>query len=417
MSSFDLTGISWVRLSFVDVFGTAHSMQIPASRLAEAAEKGVPFDGSSLEGRARVMETDMRLLPDPASLVQTDEGVARAACVVLCEDGSPWPGDPRTALALVLDQTGDLGADYALSAELEFYLLDSDDLEPIDLAGYFMESEGLGISVVRAAAEKLESWGIRVDSIHHEAGPGQYEIDLAMLPAIELADALVLAKQTIREAAAAAGLTATFMARPLSGEPGSGLHLHQRVAGRLADDDGQLTEEGRGFVAGQLEHARGLSALASPTVNSYKRLHSGPEAPSTAVWAHANRGALIRLSPNGGDGATIEYRSADPSANPYLLFAGLIISAAHGLGAVLDLPPAVEEQSEGFDPAATDSSRADTLPRDLEEALSALQIDDVLVDAFDAQLLSRLLDGRRAEAAEYRAQVTPWETELYLEDA
>ena len=416
MSTFDLTGISWVRLSFVDVFGTAHSMQIPASRFPEAAEKGVWFDGSSLEGRARVMETDMRLLPDPSSLVRTDDGVARAVCVVLCDDGTPWAGDPRTALAIVLDQTGDLGVQFALAAELEFYLLDEDG-EPIDTAGYFIESEGLGMSVVRDAAAKLEGWGIHIDSLHHEAGPGQYEIDLAALPAIELADALVLAKQAIRESAAREGLIATFMARPISAEPGSGLHLHQRVGDRLTHDDGSLTEDGRAFIAGQLEHARGLSALASPTVNSYKRLHSGPEAPSTAVWAHANRGALIRLSPSAGDGATIEFRSADPSANPYLLFAGLIISAAHGIGASLDLPPAVEEEAAGFDPVASDSSRADTLPRDLEEALSALQIDDVLVDAFDPQLLSRLLDGRRAEASEYRSQVTPWEVELYLGDA
>jgi glutamine synthetase len=194
------------------------------------------------------------------------------------------------------------------------------------------------------------------------------------------------------------------------------LHLHQRVGGRLVTDDARLTEDGRAFIAGQLEHARGLSALASPTVNSYKRLHSGPEAPSTAVWAHANRGALIRLSPAGTQGATIEYRGADPSANPYLLLAGLIISAAHGLGTQAELPPAFEEDIGSFDPAA-DSSRAESLPRDLEEALSALQIDDVLVDAFDAQLLSRLLDGRRAEASDYRAQVTPWEVDLYLEDA
>jgi glutamine synthetase len=227
----------------------------------------------------------------------------------------------------------------------------------------------------------------------------------------------VLTKQVVRETAADAGLTATFMARPLSGEPGSGLHLHQQVGERLSDSDGQLTSDGRAFIAGQLEHARGLSALASPTVNSYKRLHSGPEAPSTAVWAHANRGALVRLSPAGTQGATVEYRGADPSANPYLLLAGLIISAAHGLGTQAELPPAFEEEIGGFDPAATDSSRADVLPRDLEEALSALQIDDVLMDAFDSQLLSRLLDGRRAEASDYRAQVTPWEIALYLEDA
>ena len=416
MSTFDLSDVSWVRLSFVDVFGTAHSMQIPASRFDEAAERGVPFDGSSLEGRARLIETDMRLLPDPSSLVLTEGGVARVVCVVLNDDGTPWLGDPRTALAMVLDQTGPLGAEFTLSAELEFYLLDGDG-EPVDATGYFVEAEGIGVEVVREAAEQLAAWGVVVDSIHHEAGPGQYEIDLAALPAMELADALVLAKQVVRESAASAGLIATFMPRPLAGEPGSGLHLHQRMGDRLADADGQLTEEGRAFLAGQLEHARGLSALASPTVNSYKRLHSGPEAPSTAVWAHVNRGALVRLSPAGDDGSTLEYRGADPSANPYLLFAGLLVSAAHGLGTQLELPPSIEEEIGSFDPAATDSSRADPLTRDLEEALSALQNDDVLVAAFDQQLLSRLLDGRQAEASEYRSQVTPWEIALYLEDA
>ena len=416
MNTYDLTGIAWVRLSFVDVFGARHSMQIPASRFAVAVEQGVPFDGSSLEGRARLIETDMRLLPDPASLVRIGEGLARAVCVVLRADGSPWLGDPRTALAIVLDQTGDLGADYTVAAELEFYLLDLDGV-PVDSAGYFEEAEGLGMSVVRQAAEKLGEWGIAIDSLHHESGPGQFEIDFASASALELADALVLAKQILHETADEAGLTATFMPRPLSEQPGSGLHLHQRVGDRLVDEDGELTEEGRAFLAGQLEHARGLCALAAPSVNSYKRLHSGSEAPSTSAWAHVNRGALIRLSPTGADGSSLEFRGADPSANPYLLFAGLIVSAAHGIGVQTELPPSFEEEIGSFDPAAIDSSRAEPLPRDLDEALSALQNDDVLVDAFDSQLLSRLLDGRRAEAAEYRSQVTPWEVDLYLEDA
>lgn len=416
MSDFDLTGLSWVRLSFVDVFGTAHAMLIPAPRFRQAAEKGVVFDGSSLEGRARLIENDMRLMPDTSTLIDIAEGIARVTCVVLDEDGQPWPGDPRTALAMVLDQTGDLGAEYALSAELEFYLLDEYG-EPIDGPGYFVESEGVGGAVVRAVAEKLMGWGIGVDSVHHEAGPGQYELDLGTMPALDLADTLVLAKQTVRETAAGAGLTATFMARPLPGQPGSGLHLHQRVGDRLTDAQGQPTEDGRAFIAGQLEHARGLCALACPTVNSYKRLHAGPEAPSLAVWAHANRGALVRLSPHGPEGATVEYRCADPSANPYLLFAGLILSAAHGIGTQLELPPAFEEEIGAFDPASVDSLRAEPLPRDLEEGLSALQNDDVLVDAFDPTLLARLVDGRRAEAADYGAQVTPWEIDLYLQDA
>ena len=331
MTTPDLNGISWVRLSFADVFGKTHSMQLPASRFGEALEKGVPFDGSVLEGRARLIETDMRLLPDPSSLIVLGNGLARAVCVVLRDDGTPWLGDPRTALAMVIEETGDFGESFTVSAELEFYLLDADG-EPIDSAGYFDEAEGLGMEVVREAAGRLGSYGIRVDSLHHEAGPGQFEIDLAPAPALELADALILTKQILRETAAEVDLIATFMPRPLAGEAGSGLHLHQRVGDSLVDEDGVLTPTGRAFLAGQLEHARGLSALASPTVNSYKRLHSGPEAPSTVVWAHVNRGALIRLSPTGADGATLEFRGADPAANPYLLFAGLIISAAHGLG-------------------------------------------------------------------------------------
>jgi glutamine synthetase len=412
----DLSGISWVRLSFVDVFGTSHSMQLPAARFAAAAERGEPFDGSSLEGRARLIETDMRLRPDPATLVDLGEGVARAVCTVLTADGTPWPGDPRTALAMVVEDTGDLGQGYTVSAEVEFYLLDPHGM-PIDTAGDFGEAESVGVEVVRNAGDRLLAAGIAVDSLHHEAGPGQYEIDLAPLPPIALADALVLTKHLVREAATDAGLLATFMPRPLADEAGSGLHLHQRIGAPLLGDDGALNDIGRFFLAGQLAHARGLSALAAPTINSYKRLHSGPEAPSAVVWAHVNRGALVRLSPASEGGETLEYRAADPSANPYLLLAGLLVSGADGLESALELPPAFEEEIGSFDPAAIDSVRAEPLPRDLDEALGALLADDVLVDAFDQQMLSRLVDGRRAEAGAYRAQVTPWELDRYLDEA
>jgi len=182
-------------------------------------------------------------------------------------------------------------------------------------------------------------------------------------------------------------------------------------------EDGLMSEEGRCFLAGQLAHGRGLVALAAPTVNSYKRLHSGPEAPAASVWAHLNRGALIRLSPNVLGGATLEFRASDPSANPYLLFAGFLAAGADGIITDLELPPAFEEEIGSFDPAAIDSTRSEPLPRDLDEALDALMSDDVLVDTFDQQLLSRLVDGRRAEAAAYRAQVTPWEIDRYLDEA
>ena len=410
-----LEGIDWVRLSFVDVLGTSHSMQLPASRFDLAVTHGEPFDGSVLEGRARLLETDMLLQPDPESVVVIGDGLARAVCTVLERDGTPWPGDPRTALAIIADDLGDLAGAFTASTELEFYILDADG-EPIDRAGYFEETESAGPAIARGAAARLNSYGIAIDACHHEAGPGQYEIDLAPLVPLALADALVLAKQVIRDEAAHKGVRATFMARPIAGQAGSGMHLHQRLAGR-AFVDGKLAPEGRSFVAGQLSHARALSALAAPTVNSYKRLHSGPEAPGAAVWAHQNRGALIRVSSYVGEDASLEFRGADPSANPYLLIAGLLVTGAHGIETKLELPPPFEEEIGGYDPAGGFSVKFDPLPRDLDDALDRLLADDVLVDAFDRQLLSRLVDGRRAEAAEYRSQVTGWEFQRYVDES
>lgn len=405
-------GVEWVRLSFVDVFGVGHSVQLPARRFELAVERGEPFDGSALEGRARRLEADMLLRPDPDTLVCTSEGLARAVCTVLTRDGSPWPADPRTNLSGVIADVEELAATWAASAELEFYLLDERG-RPVDGGGYFDQGEGVGMAVVRAAAGRLAQLGTEVEACHHEAGPGQYEIDLASLPPLALADALILAKQVVREAAAEHGCQATFMPRPFDGEAGSGLHLHQRSP-LLLDPDGKLTGDGRAFVAGQLAHARALSALAAPTVNSYKRLHSGPEAPGAVVWAHSNRAALIRVSSYLGDEASIEYRGGDPSANPYLLVAGLLVTGASGIEADLDLMVPLDEDVHGLDPVAGDAIRFEPLPRDLDGALDELGADDVLVDAFDGDLLARLADGRRAEAQEYRSHVTEWERRRYL---
>jgi glutamine synthetase len=200
------------------------------------------------------------------------------------------------------------------------------------------------------------------------------------------------------------------MARPLDGEAGSGLHLNQVLPG-LVTPDGRLSEDGRSFVAGFLTHARALAALASPTVNSYKRLHAGPEAPGAAVWAHVNRAALVRI---GGGG--IEYRAPDASANPYLLVAGALVAAADGLSSGLDPGPPLEEVVDSYDPAMSNAVRYQPLPRSLDEALDALLEDDVFVDAFDHRLLANLVGGRRSEAEEYRGHVTAWELERYLDD-
>lgn len=407
-------GVEWVRLGFVDVFGVGHSLQLPAGRFDVAVERGAPFDGSALEGRARRLEADMLLRPDAGTLVCTPQGLARVVCTVLTRDGAPWPGDPRTNLERVATELAELADTWAASAELEFYLLDGDG-QPVDEGGYFDQGEGLGMTIVRLAASRLGELGIDVEACHHEAGPGQYEIDLAPLGAVALADALILAKQVVREVASEEGCRATFMARPFDAEAGSGLHLHQRSA-QLLDPDGKLTEEGQSFVAGQLAHARGLSALAAPTVNSYKRLHSGPEAPGAVVWAHANRAALVRVSSYLANNASIEYRGADPSANPYLLVTGLLVAGASGIDAELELSLPLDEDVHGLDPVSGDAIRFDPLPRDLDAALDELMADDVLVDAFDTELLSRLVDGRRAEAQEYRSHVTDWERRRYLDE-
>ena len=409
-----LEGLSWVRLTFVDVFGGSHSLQVPSSLFIDAVERGRPFDGSALEGRTRLVEKDMRLRADPDTLRRIDDRVGRAVCNVVTADGRPWLGDPRTVLRRVTDDLGELAEGYTSGAEVEFYLLDG--TKPIDQAGYFNDADSAGIALVREAADRLAALGVGIDGGHLEAGPGQYELDISPHAPVALADAIVLAKRVIRAVAASNGLRATFMPQPFTGQPGSGMHLQQRVAGKLFRDDGSLDDEGRAFVAGQLYHARGLSALAAPTVNSYKRLASGAEAPGAVVWAHINRGALIRLSSYTGPEASIEFRASDPLANPYLLLAGLLVSAAHGLEKQLELPPPMEEDLGGFDPAGSDSVRFESLPGGLGEALDALLADDVLVDTFQDQLLSLLVDGRRAEVVGYETQITGWELDRYLDE-
>jgi glutamine synthetase len=407
------TALRWVKLTFVDVFGTNCALTLPADRLDEATTRGILFDGSSLEGPARYLESDMRLLADAGTLVDRGRALGRVVCTVLTPEGVPWPGDPRTGLLQVVESTGELAEAYTVAAELEFYLLDQDG-RPVDQAGYFDDSAGAGLDVVRQGADELVAAGVPISGAHHEGGPGQYELDLGPLDALGLADALVSAKETVRRIADEHGLIATFMAQPLSGQPGSGLHLHQRAGDALLDDDGLLTDDGRSFTAGQLAHAVGLSAIAAPTVNSYRRLHAGPEAPSAAIWGTANRAALLRVSSSTGNEASIEYRGADPMANPYLLLAGLLATGAAGLEAGLELGHPNDELAGSFDPAF--ASRFEPLPRNLDEALDALVADDVLTDAFDPVLITNLVTGRRAELEQFRTHVTSWELDRYLRD-
>jgi glutamine synthetase len=397
----------WIRLGFVDVFGTANSVLLPADRWDAAVDHGIVFDGSALEGRARVFESEMLLRPVPSTLVDLGDGTARALCAVLTPAGAPWLGDPRTALADVVARTAEYASVWSASAELECYVLTPSG-EPIDRGFYFDDADGPGAAIVRGAADVVADHGIPVSSCHHEAGPGQYEIDLGPLGPEALADALVATKQAVREQAGAAGLAVSFMPRPFDGEAGSGLHLHQCIDDLAFDAGGALSADGRAVIGGLLAHSTGLCAVATPTVNSYKRLHGTDEAPGAVMWSHRHRAALVRVSPKG-----IEYRGADPSANPYLLVAGLLLAGADGLESNLDPGPPQDESLGGFEGAAT-TVRARILPRTLDEALDAFLADDVLLDGFDGVLVQRLVDGRRAEAAAYGRHVTSWERERYL---
>jgi len=400
-----MTELRWIRLSFADVFGTSNSLQLPVSAWDDAVLRGVSFDGSALEGPARLFESDMLLKPVPSTLVDLGNGLGRAVCEVLTTAGTAWPGDPRTALRLVAERLDELSSRWTGTCELEFYLLRADG-SPADRGSYFGDVEDVGSEVTREATDLLVAHGVPVLSTHHEAGPGQYEIDLGPLAPVALADALVLAKQVIRHAAAAKGLVVTFMPRPLEDEAGSGMHIHQHVPGLL--DGGSLTEDGRDFVGGILEHAVGLCALFAPTVNSYKRLHATFEAPGSVMWSHRHRAALVRVGSQG-----IEFRGADPAANPYLLLAGLLLAEADGLASRHDPGPAEDESTGGYD-AHVAETRYRPLPRTLDEALDQLLADDLLMDGLDPLVIERLVDGRRAEAEAYRRHVTSWERDRYL---
>jgi glutamine synthetase len=402
--------IQWYVCSFVDVFGQSGSMVVPAAAFDDAVAEGVPFDGSALEGRARVLESDMRLRPDPSTVVELEDGHAQVWCAVVDASGAPWPVDPRTALAQVVDRVAELTDEMRLGAELEFYLLGADG-RPVDGARYYSDLDGPGAEVVLTAASTLASRGVPITAVHSEAGPGQYELDIGLLAPLAFADAVIRTKDVLRRAARKADLAVTFMARPLPDEPGSGLHVLQSSP-LLLGADGKLTDHGRSFVAGQLAHASGLCALAASTINSYRRLHAGPEAPGAVVWGHVNRAALIRIGAGPGAAPGIEFRGADPAANAHLLVAAMIATGAAGIEEALELAPPSEESTAGFDPSSR-SQRFAPLPRTLDDALDAFALDDVLADNFDPRLVQVLLDGRRAESEAFRAHVTTWERDWY----
>jgi glutamine synthetase len=425
-------GVHQVHLQFSDVLGTVKTVTIPASGLEAALDRGVWFDGSSVEGFTRTAESDMYLVPDPSTfqvLPWTAEPAARLICWARTPEGEPYSGDPRGALQRAVDHADALGYRYWVGPEIEFFLLQLDSqgvprARTDDGVGYFDVTGGGATDLRQAMLAAAGAVGVEINSAHHEVAPGQHEVDLGACDALASADAIVTFRLALQAVAQGAGVIASFMPKPFNDQPGSGMHVHQSLvragAGNAfagADDYG-LSDVAKHFIAGQLHHAAGMCLVLAPLVNSYKRLVRGLEAPIFLSWARTNRGALIRVPHvSRPEAARIELRSPDPSCNPYLAFAVMLRCGLDGVERRLPLPPPVEEALLGFDEVELERRNVGLLPDNLKDAVDACEADDVVRDALGDNLTDRFLEAKRAEWREYRGQVTGWELERYLERA
>jgi glutamine synthetase len=427
--------VQYIDMQFVDVMGMIKSVTIPTNRFKEVEEHRQWFDGSSIEGFARVSESDMYLKPDAETFTlipweRDQRRSARVICDVYTPNGEPFEGDPRFVLRRLLAEAADLGLEYRVAPEVEFFLFRYDEAaqpkpEPHDTAGYFDLSPGVGYQARKDMVTDLEAMGLKVEATHHEIASGQHEIDCGAQPALKAADQIITLKWAVRAVAQRYSLRASFMPKPLFRVAGSGMHVHQSMISTKdgsnlfynQDDTYKLSSIARHFIAGQLAHARGMCLMAAPLVNSYKRLISGFEAPIAISWARINRSALIRVPEAGTLDAKetrIELRLPDPSCNPYLAFTAMLAAGLDGINRELPLPEPVEETVFAVEAAGHTKFKLGFLPSNLEEALGELEQDDVICDVLGAHLVKQLVEAKRMEWDDYRTQVTPWEIERYL---
>ncbi len=430
--------VKFVSLQFTDVTGAVKSVDIPVELLEDALEAGVWFDGSSVEGFARIQESDMRLVPDPetyAVLPWTPEERRRARmfCDVYLPDGTPFEGDPRGRLKRFLQKLREeRGWTYYVGPEPEFFLFKpgNGSVHPVphDVGSYFDFSANDEAARVRAELmEALTTMGLEVEMGHHEVARGQHEIDFRYADALRTADNVVTLKYTVKAIAHQHGLIASFMPKPVFGINGSWMHCHQSLFEGDTnlffdpDDEFKLSRIAYGFIAGQLAHARAMSAVVSPTVNSYKRLVPGYEAPVYISWAQINRSALIRIpkyTPGREKSTRAELRSPDPSSNPYLAFLVMLAAGLDGIDkGMTPPPPANHINLYELTPEEREARGIGTLPGSLEEALDELERDEVLKDALGPVLFEVFMRAKRAEIEAFRIAVTDWEIERYLETA
>lgn len=428
--------VRFVNLQFTDVVGLVKSVTIPIHQLEDCIDHGKWFDGSSIEGFARIAESDMYLDPDLTtfSVIPWERGpdtTAKVICDVYTPEGEPFPGDPRQVLRRALREAEALGYRFNTGPELEFFLLQlapdgTVSLSPHDEGGYFDLSTDLASQVRKEMVNALEALGITVETSHHEVASGQHEIDFQYDDALRTADNAVTFRYTLKAVARKFGLHATFMPKPIYGINGSGMHTHMSLAdvgsGRnlFADpnDEYGLSDLAKRFAAGVLQHARGMSAILAPLVNSYKRLVPGYEAPVYVSWARVNRSALIRvpkISAGKPQSARIELRCPDPSCNPYLAFAVMLRAGLDGVKRDLPVPAPVEENLYEFDAAMLARHNVQMLPGSLREALDELERDELVRDTLGPHVYERFIEAKRLEWEDYRLRVSSWEIDRYLE--
>jgi glutamine synthetase len=430
-------GVSFISLQFTDVNGSVKSVDIPIDRLPSALESGVWFDGSSVEGFARIQESDMLLVIDPDTYAilpwsPVDFRRARVFCDIYQPDGNPFPGDPRGGLKRILARIKERGWTFNVGPEPEFFLFKRNGpggIHPVphDVGGYFdFSASDDAVRVRTELMAALSVMGLEVETGHHEVALGQHEIDFHFADALRAADNVLTLKYTVKAIAAQHGLIASFMPKPIFGINGSGMHCHQSLFDRQGtnlffdeEDEFKLSKVGYGFIAGQLAHARSLAALVAPTVNSYKRLVPGYEAPVYVGWAQINRSALIRIprhTPGQEKSTRAELRCPDPSTNPYLAFTAMLATALDGIDRETPCPATLNNVNVYHMTAEERQARqVSELPASLAEALQELEKDEVIKEALGPDIYETFSRAKWAEIEEYRMKVTDWELERYLE--
>ncbi|QLH80685.1 type I glutamate--ammonia ligase [Halosimplex pelagicum] len=427
--------VDFLRLQFTDILGTVKNVSVPADQAEKAFTEGIYFDGSSINGFVRIQESDMRLDPDPSTFAvlpwrnNDDSAAGRLICDVIdTSSGQPFSGDPRGVLKRAIERAEEMGYTVNAAPEPEFFLFEEDEegratTKTNDAGGYFdLAPKDLAQDVRRDIIFGLEDMGFDIEASHHEVAQGQHEINFTYDDALSTADNVATFRSVVRAIAAEHDLHATFMPKPIPRINGSGMHTHFSLfedgenAFHDGDDEFDLSETAKQFIAGILDHAPAIAAVSNPTVNSYKRLVPGYEAPVYVAWSDRNRSALIRKpAARVPTASRIEARFPDPSCNPYLAFAALIHAGLDGIERGLDCDDPVRENIYEFDEQKREEYGITTLPTNLGEALDALESDEVVQDALGEHVYENFVEAKTQEFDDYRVDVSDWELDRYLE--